>query len=519
MPGHQDEESILHRCLRWESVELPRSPARLLAAFSDLPGVALLENPGVPSSYGRYAFVAIEPFWQFKSRGLRAWAGPPGALEPLSGSPFAELAALLERQGGDATLQPSGLPPFCGGAVGYIGYDCLHLIEEVPATGSDDLALPDMYFSFYDCVYAYDLVEGTSFILATGLGATRMEAERRASARLQQGRRTLAARCGGSLATDDSAASEAYRESGRQVRRQRPQLQSRHLAERGIVPRVSRSEYLASIEQVKDEIWRGNAFEVCLTQRFDVPVSVDGWDIYQVLRAINPTPMSAYLRFPGLEVLSASPERFLSLDRQRVAETRPIKGTRPRARDPEVDRALRRELLASDKDRAENLMIVDLARNDLGRVCELGSVEVRELCAVEAYPYTWQMVSTVRGRLERRYSAVDLVRAMFPGGSMTGAPKVEAMKIIDRLEPTRRGVYAGAIGYFDFDGAVDLSIVIRTMIKKGDTLTFHVGGAIVADSVAEDEYQETLDKAHGLVTALDVAQAWAPEPDAAGGGR
>jgi para-aminobenzoate synthetase component 1 len=216
--------------------------------------------------------------------------------------------------------------------------------------------------------------------------------------------------------------------------------------------------------------------------------------------------MSAYLRLPGAEVLSASPERFLKLDRSGEVETRPIKGTRPRGRSEAEDLALAEHLRTAEKDRAENLMIVDLCRNDLGKVARFGSVRVTELCGVHPYEFTWQMVSNIHAQLREGLGPVELLRACFPGGSMTGAPKIEAMKIIRRLEPTARGVFSGAIGLFDFDGAIDLSIVIRTLIRAGSRLSFHVGGAIVADSDPAEEYQETLDKAHGLVLALDLSR-------------
>jgi para-aminobenzoate synthetase component 1 len=230
----------------------------------------------------------------------------------------------------------------------------------------------------------------------------------------------------------------------------------------------------------------------------------DPWDLYGILREINPAPFAAWLQFPDFQIVSASPERFLSLSSNRVAESRPIKGTRPRGADPVEDARLRDELEKSTKDRAENVMIVDLVRNDLGRVAEIGSVEVPELQVIEPYATVFQMVSTVRAKLRKDRDAVDLVRACFPGGSMTGAPKIEAMKIIDALEPVKRGVYSGAIGYFDHSGVMDLSIVIRTIVCKDGRATFGVGGAVVADSDPQDEYQETLDKAAALIEALQT---------------
>ena len=480
----------LHRHLCAESIPDPSfEPHRLLASFDDQAHVALLENPGVPSGFGRYSYVCADALWLFRSKRRRAWSGPPGAEIELAGDPLVELGALLRRFRGDIDAWQPGLPPFCGGAVGYLGYELLYLIESIPDLGRDDLALPDVELFFSALVYAQDRLSGAGWMLATGFGEDPSAAESEARARLVVGRERLA---------------RLSPVRARSPRPARPRLREQDLAARGITPCVDRRGYLDAIAEVQHNILAGNVFEVCLTQRFDLALESAGRDLYDALRTVNPAPMTAYLRFPGVEVLSSSPERFLSLDRAGVVETRPIKGTRPRGDSPERDAKLRAELEASEKDRAENLMIVDLARNDLGKVCRFGSVEVTELCAIEPYEYTWQMVSTIRGVVEDRHDLVALLRATFPGGSMTGAPKVEAMKLIDRLEPTKRGVFSGSIGYIDFDGALDLSIVIRTFVKTGALLTFHVGGAIVADSDAEDEYQETLDKANGLIAAIDL---------------
>lgn len=486
----------LHRHLRVETIDGGFDPHRLLASFADRQHVALLENPGAPTSFGRYSYICADPFWVFRSKRRRAWSGPPGAERELDGDPLVHLAALLQRfRCGVDRWQP-GLPPFCGGAVGYLGYELLYLIESIPDLGRDDLELPDVELCFFGLVFAADRVSKSSWLLATGFGETAIAAEAEADSRLARGRELLA------QLGPAAAPAPALR-----PRATRPRLREQDLTSRGIRPCVDRSAYLDAIADIKHNILAGNVFEVCLTQRFDRHFDRSGTELYQALRTVNPAPMTAYLRFGALEVLSSSPERFLSLDRAGVVETRPIKGTRPRGDTPERDAALRDELAQSEKDRAENLMIVDLARNDLGKVCRFGTVEVTELCALEPYEYTWQMVSTIRGVIEDRHDIVALLRAAFPGGSMTGAPKVEAMKIIDRLEPTKRGVFSGSIGYIDFDGAMDWSIVIRTFIKKGELLTFHVGGAIVADSDPEDEYQETLDKAHGLIAAIDAVDS------------
>jgi para-aminobenzoate synthetase component I len=506
---------VLHRSLRSHRLSAPLTPYEALPCFAGEKYLCLLENPGQPSAFGRYSFLCANPFLVFRSQGTTCQAGPPGDLRPLPGTPSEELKALLARYRGSAPLEVAGLPPFLGGAVGYLGYEMLHAIEAIPAPGVPNLELPDAYLMFCGSVLATDHVEGTSWVLANGFGESSAEAARRADAQLEDMLRRLS--ISPSAPARPTVAECVQRRSARLARH--PRLLEPHLAQSHVQPTVSRARYLEAIQQSLQHIAAGHIFEVCLTQRFDTEYAGSSELLYHVLRAVHEAPMAAYLRFPEGEIFSASPERFLSLDRERWAETRPIKGTRPRGRTPEEDARLRQDLERSEKDRAENMMIVDLARNDLGRVCEFGTVRVSRLCAVETYPMTHQLVSTVRGRLRTGLDAVDLLHAAFPGGSMTGAPKIEAMKIISRLEPSRRGVYSGSIGYFDFEGAMDLSIVIRTLLRQGSRISFHTGGAIVADSIPEEEYQETLDKAHGLILALEIAREFESSSPPAGPAR
>jgi para-aminobenzoate synthetase component I len=266
------------------------------------------------------------------------------------------------------------------------------------------------------------------------------------------------------------------------------------------------ARYHDLVQSAREHIYAGDVFELCLSQRFDTEFEGRGIDLYGTMRRINPAPMGAYMRFPDLEVLSCSPERFLRVDTQGWVETRPIKGTRPRGRTALEDEAFATDLATAPKDSAENVMIVDLARNDLGRVCDFGTISVPTLRVVERYSSVFQLVSTVRGRLRPDATPVQLLRAAFPGGSMTGAPKVEAMRLINEMEDSRRGVFSGAIGYINYSGELDLNIVIRTVIKRGSALSFHTGGAVTSDSVPAEEYQETLDKACALVRAIDAAR-------------
>ncbi|MBU4341781.1 MAG: aminodeoxychorismate synthase component I, partial [Candidatus Altiarchaeota archaeon] len=253
--------------------------------------------------------------------------------------------------------------------------------------------------------------------------------------------------------------------------------------------------------RVKEYIAAGDIYQANISQRLEAEMMIESWELYKRLREINPAPFAAFLNFGDIAVVSASPERFFRVEGRRI-ETRPIKGTRPRGGDSEEDKGLEKELLASEKDKAEHVMIVDLERNDLGKVCEFGSIKVSEFEVIEGYSTVFQMVSTVEGVLREDVSQVDCLRAMFPGGSITGAPKVRAMEIIEELEPTKRGLYTGSIGYLGFNGNIDLSIVIRTFLVKDNRAYFQVGGGIVADSSPEAEYQETMDKAKALIDSL-----------------
>jgi len=291
---------------------------------------------------------------------------------------------------------------------------------------------------------------------------------------------------------------------------ERPAISLRQTAQTQLEVRVHFDEagYCQAVTAMKEHILAGDIFEACLTHRLESPLDGGGpWDLYEELRRVNPAPFACYLNFPEAQVVSASPERFLSLNDNRIAESRPIKGTRPRGATSEEDERLRQDLFDSIKDRAENVMIVDLVRNDFGRVCKFHTVNVPELMIIETYATVFQMVSTVRGELMPEASGLDLIKACFPGGSMTGAPKIEAMKIIDRLEPVKRGIYSGSIGYLDFSGPLDFNIVIRSFVIKDKRCYYNIGGAVVADSDPHQEYAETMDKARALKTALTNLKA------------
>jgi para-aminobenzoate synthetase component 1 len=392
-----------------------------------------------------------------------------------------------------------GLPPFQGGAAGYLAYDWGAVLERLPSPHYDDLAIPDVVLPIYDWVIAWDHLEHRAWVISTGLPATGAEKSQRSAIRL---RSVLARLRDDSLSTEISHSPTVPAEQD--VERAPSYPVSDTELPTGIDLRSSFTHrgYLGALTRVREYIIAGDIFQANLSQRFEAPLTESPWTLYRRLRAINPAPFAAFLDFGAVTVASASPERFLRLDTAGQVEARPIKGTRPRGVYPAHDAALGRALQESAKDRAENLMIVDLMRNDLSRVSVAGSVRVPELFTLERYATVHHLVSTVTGTLGPGRDAIDLLCATFPGGSITGAPKVRAMEIIAELEPSRRGAYCGSIGYISLTGVMDTSIVIRTYQAVRGRVYFSAGGGIVADSDPEQEYRETFDKARALIRAL-----------------
>jgi aminodeoxychorismate synthase component I len=439
---------------------------------------------------GRYSFVGADPYALVRVRGRRieieclrsAYDGMVPGLHSAEGPVLEVLRRLMPKP----PSAKSALP-FVGGAVGWLGYELAESFDVHHLRGRDDLGLADAALLLVDALVAFDHASGVATIEALGFGTTASEARahaERAAARLEAQLRR----------TGDRPSTPAPRA--------RPHS-------RVDVDAVAHARDVSAIQK---EIAAGNVYQACLTHRRERSFEGDPFELYGCLREINPAPFACYFELPEVAVVGSSPERFLRVTPEGEVEARPIKGTAARAIDAARDAERRQRLAASDKDRAENLMIVDLVRNDLGRVCEPGSVRVPELMAIETYASVFQMVSTVRGRLRDGCDALDAVAATFPPGSMTGAPKIAAMQLLDRLEPLRRGIYSGAIGYLDVRGGADLSVVIRTLLVKEGRAYLHAGGGIVADSCAEAEYREALDKLGPLLRALERAR----RPDARG---
>jgi len=476
-----------------EELSPPPDPLETCARFEGLPFLLFFDSATRHEKLGRYSFLTADPPALIRTTGAHTqqWTQATGDWTPASGDPLAAAQRLL---GLHAAAAVPGLPPFQGGVAGYLGYDWGATLERLPRPRYPGLPVPDAVLGLYDWVIAWDHAGRRAWIIATGLperGTARVE---RAAGRLAFVRARLAdGRTGG---RPDAARS---RPAGPPVRVSAPTYPVPGVP--GVRSTFTRDGYLDAVARVIEYTFAGDIFQANLSQRLQSPLIGTPLALYRRLRSRNAAPFSAYLDCGDHVVASSSPERFLRVADGQV-EARPIKGTRPRGAGPEDDAALAVELATSDKDRAENVMIVDLLRNDLSRVCMAGTVCAPELFTVERYATVQHLVSTVVGDLALERDATDLVRAAFPGGSVTGAPKVRAMEVIAELEPTARGVYCGAIGYWSVTGALDTSIAIRTCVVLGDEVFFQAGGGIVADSDPEKEYAETLDKARGWIAAL-----------------
>jgi para-aminobenzoate synthetase component 1 len=456
-------------------------PWEAFVRLAPLPHVLFLDSALVNPSLGRYSYLTADPF---------AWLS---ASSRRTNDLLAQVTDTLDRY--QAESLPN-LPPYQGGVAGLFSYDLCHAFERLPKSPIDEFQIPDIALGVYDWVLAFDHALGKAWLFSSGFPEVgeprRLD---RANRRIDKIRKLLM----GSQRTAFSAKKEF---AAAQTRAVSPQTHQYPVSSKlGITSCFDRPGYLSAIAQAIDYIHAGDCYQVNLAQRLLAAAPNDPLALYGRLRRCNPAPFAGYFDLGDFVVASASPERFLHLQKG-VVETRPIKGTRSRGATPQEDASLKAELLGSVKDRAENVMIVDLMRNDLGRVCQFGSVRVSSLCRVESYETVHHLVSEIRGKLRWGLGPVDILKAAFPGGSVTGAPKIRAMEIIAELEPAVRGAYCGGLGYLGFNGSMDTSILIRTFTLGRGWAQFPVGGGIVADSVPEPEYEETWDKAEGLLRAL-----------------
>lgn len=452
-----------------------------LQAFS---GPVLLDSAQAVPGFTRYSMASADPFCVLIARDGRVlldWRLPDCDRPPFPSGwfpadPLQVLQELLERY-----RLPRGELPFCGGAAGFFSYDLGRSLERIPVMARSEPSFPDLWLGFYDWAVIQDHPAHKLYLVSTGLPFP--EGSRRnhyAARRLADWQAFFP---GDSSVSQDSVSAPALPAE--------------------LCYGFTAEAYEQAVEQIRTHILEGDAYIINLSQRCEAPLTASGWELYRQLRGANPAPMAAYLDTGPLQIACASPERFLSLKNGQV-ETRPIKGTRPRGRNPVEDIYWRNELANSEKDKAELAMVVDLERNDLSRVCAAGSVVVPELYRLETYETVYQLVSVVQGQMKPGLGAVDLIRAAFPGGSVTGAPKIRAMEIIEKLEPVRRGPYCGALGYLDFQGDMDLNIIIRSLIIQDNRVFLNVGGGITIESDPKAEYLETLDKARASLTALGL---------------
>lgn len=452
-------------------IEIPyKDPAELFSPFSKMPGSVLLHSARQMPECGQYSFIGIDPFLILQSKNHDIFLNE----KKCNGNPFDILARELQRF--RLKTEPL-LPPFQGGVMGFFSYDLYRHLENIAADQVDDMQFPDMAVGFYDLVISIDHQLQRAWIFSQGFPEVEKERQdKRAKERVIWLKSQL----------EKKKENEIINET-----------------EIKIISDFTKTKYCAAVETVKDYILAGDIFEANISQRFHatLPGDFSSYALYLALQSHNPAPFSSYMVFSDTVIASVSPERFLKLTDRKI-ETRPIKGTRPRGKTREHDEALSKALCESEKDIAENVMIVDLLRNDLSRVCDPHSVIVPKLCGLESYAHVHHLVSIVHGNLSKEFNALDLLKACFPGGSITGAPKIRAMEVIAEVEPTARGPYCGCTGYIGFNGDMDTAITIRTFAIKNNKVTFQAGGAVTLESTAAEEFDESSTKADALIRVL-----------------
>jgi anthranilate synthase component 1 len=493
-----DFETFTERCRQGNLIpvwaEILADSETTISAFRKLAAdgqyAFLLESVEHGENLGRYSFIGVNPDIVIRGRGNRVEILKYGDDEPIEETPDNPMTFLREFMQRYRLVKDPALEaiPYLGGAVGYMAYDLVRRFERLPDANPDELQLPEIYFMIADTLAIFDHVRHRTILLA--------------NAHVTDGPRTAY----------DAAAHKielmAERLHRPWLRPATNPLDANSPAvedEEGLISNFTREEYAAGVERIKEYIRAGDAFQVVFSQRFSRPYGGDPFDIYRALRAINPSPYMFFLKFGDVQLAGSSPEILVRVQNGEVT-VRPIAGTRPRGATRQEDEALERDLLADPKERAEHIMLVDLGRNDVGRVSTPGSVHVDRLMYIERYSHVMHIVSNVVGRLAPGRDAFDALAATFPAGTLSGAPKIRAMEIIDEMETLRRGPYGGAVGYFSFDGNLDSCIILRTCLIKGRRVYIQAGGGIVADSVPANEYQETVNKAAAVLKAVEMAE-------------
>lgn len=446
--------------LKVREVHIDFNPIEIYNVFKNEKDTILLDSSKEDKNLSKFSFIGLNPFMIFEASGNKCLIDNVEAL----GEPFEVLENLIEKY--KVSEEVYSDIPLISGAIGYISYDVCRILEELPNNSIEDFNISDMKFVFYNNIIIFDLENNKQYIT--------------------------------SLSGNDKEIDLILKKIEEAVFIEEKELEE---SNKKFVSNFNKSDYKLAITKLKDYIINGDVYIANMTQRFYTESTEDSFEIYKNLRSINKAPFSAFMNFKDFQIISSSPERFLEINNRKVI-TRPIKGTRPRGRTVEEDEINSLELLNSEKDKAELLMVVDLERNDLSKVCKPHSVKVTELFKLETYATVFHLVSTVEGELKDEVSAIKCIKECFPGGSITGTPKIRAMEIIEELEGLKRNIYTGSIGYFDFRGNADFNIAIRTIVKKDNKAYFGVGGGITYDSNEEDEYNETLDKAKALMRVL-----------------
>ncbi len=446
----------------------------------------LFESVEGGEKWARFCFLGCDPQAVFTMKGGKVVVETDGAKTEIVSETGDALDVLKEQMQKYRPVKIDGLPRFTGGAVGFISYDMVRYFEELPDNTTDDLQIPDAQFIIADTLLIFDNVRQTIIIVSNAF-----------------------------VENNDPDAS--YREAIKKIEILENKLKqnapagnnSGPLKQKSSPPKFvsnfEKEKFKEAVLKIKDYILEGDAIQVVLSQRLKFEITQDPFSVYRALRSINPSPYMYYLNFGGLQVVGSSPEILVRREGEDV-EVRPIAGTRKRGKNEAEDLELEKDLLADEKERAEHIMLLDLGRNDLGRIAETGTVDVNEQFTIERYSHVMHIVSNVRGKLKEGMDSFDVLRAAFPAGTVSGAPKIRAMEIIDELEPTRRGLYAGSVGYFGFEGNMDAAIAIRTLVIKNQTAYLGVGAGIVADSVPESEYEETMNKGKALLKAIELAE-------------
>ena len=457
-----------------------KTPIGIFMHFASENNSFLLESVEGGEKWARYSFIGRNPYMTFSSNGDAVMICRDGKETKTTGNPFEVLKDIFA---GFRYARPDGLPRFSGGAVGYFGYDTVRYIENLPEAPSDDINVPDCYLMFCNEIIAYDHLKQKVMVIINAYidGGSTDAAYDKAVQRIAK------------ICEEIDAVSVQYRKSA-----------DMDVTDIDFSSNFTKDAFCAAVDKAKKHIYDGDIFQVVLSQRLSIETDADPFDVYRVLRTLNPSPYLYYLHLTDTVIVGSSPELLVRVEGYDV-ETCPIAGTRPRGKSEAEDAALAADLLADEKELAEHTMLVDLSRNDIGRIAEFGSVVVENPMHIEKYSHVMHIVSNVKGRRKDTFDAFDVLGAVIPAGTLSGAPKMRAMEIINELEPNKRGIYGGSIGYIGFDGNIDMCITIRTMVFHNGKAYLQAGAGIVADSVPDREYEETLNKAKALIKALEKA--------------